>query len=573
MKTKLKMTINNKEVDFIKGETIYQVAKKAGLFIPTLCYMEGYKPSGACRICVVEDVKTGRLIASCSYPAESGMEVRTDSPQVRMSRKKIIELLLSNHPQDCLTCTKSGACLLQNLSKQYGVDEIAFQGGAKKKAVIDKASPSVERDMAKCILCGRCVTVCSEKQGVSAIDFSHRGFSTQVAPGSFKSLAEGNCVSCGQCIMACPVGALHEISHKKLVIDAIINPNKKVALQFAPACQMTFPEYFKKSISVDDATKKIIGALRSIGVNFVFDTCTAADITIVEEAKELVERLTKKNKPLPMFTSCCPAWINFIETFYPKHTKHLSSCKSPHMMKGALIKHLSEKLLKTKAKDLFVVSVMPCVAKKSETGRPQLENEGMANVDAVLTTRELFSLLDEFGIQYEKIQDSDYDRPFANASGAGKIFGATGGVMEAAIRTAYYYVTGKELDNVDYKPVRGMSEIKRATVDIAGTQVNVAVVNGLGNVVDILEDISAGKSDLHFIEVMSCPSGCVGGAGQPYNTDAELLKSRTKTTYKEDENSKIRRSHENPDVIELYDKHINEHEAHDLLHTRYKGDK
>lgn len=567
------MKINDREIEFSKGETIYEIATRAGYSIPTLCYMEGYKPTGACRICVVEDAKSGRLIASCSYPADPGMEIKTDSQKVRASRKKTIELLLSNHPQDCLTCDKSGFCLLQNLSKQYGISEIAFKGGAKKKNIVDKASPSVERDMAKCILCGRCVTVCGEKQKVAAIDFSYRGFATQITPGNHKSLNEGKCVSCGQCIMACPVGALREISHRSLVIDAIVNKKKKVAFQFAPACQMTFPEYFKKTISVDDATKKIVGALRHIGVSLVLDTCTAADITIVEEARELIERITKKNKPLPMFTSCCPAWVNFMETFYPKQTGHLSSCKSPHIMEGALLKHLSKKVLDIDPKDLFVVSVMPCVAKKSETGRPQLNNDGLENVDAVLTTRELFALLDEFGIQFEKVSDSDYDRPFSVASGAGKIFGSSGGVMEAALRSAYFYITGKELENLDFKGVRGMNEVKRASVDVNGTVVNVAVVNGLGNVVDIIEDIAAGKSDLHFIEVMSCPAGCVGGAGQPYGTDVDAIKSRIKTTYKNDEQAKIRCSHQNEEVKELYEKHISEHDAHDLLHTRYRGDK
>lgn len=569
---KLKMKINNKEVEFTKGDTIYEVAKKAGFFIPTLCYMEGFKPSGACRICVVEDSRSGRLIASCSYPADAGMDVKTDSTKVRATRKKIIELLLSNHPQDCLVCEKSGHCLLQQLSKQYAISEVAFKG-AKKKFVIDKASPSVERDMAKCILCGRCVTACGEKQKVSAIDFAYRGFSTKIAPGNNKSLAEGKCVACGQCIMACPVGALREIPHKKQVLDALLDPKRRVAFQFAPACQMTFPEYFKKAVSVDDATKKIIGALRHIGADFVFDTCTAADITIVEEARELIKRLTEKKAPLPMFTSCCPAWVNFMETFYPKLTGHLSSCKSPHMMKGALVKHLGEKLLKADPKDLFLVSVMPCVAKKSEVKRPQLANDGMSNVDAVLTTRELFSILDEFGIQFEKIDDSDYDRPFSTASGAGKIFGATGGVMEAALRTAYYYVTKKEAEKIDFTEVRGMSNVKRASVTIGDVSVNVAVVNGLGNVVDILEDIEAGKSDLHFIEVMSCPAGCVGGAGQPFGTDAELLKSRTKTTYKNDEKAGIRCSHNNPEVAGLYEKHLDEHSAHEYLHTRYRGEK
>jgi NADH-quinone oxidoreductase subunit G/NADP-reducing hydrogenase subunit HndD len=567
------MKINDKEVEFKKGETIYEIAKKAGFFIPTLCYMEGFKASGSCRICVVEDAKSGRLIASCSYPADNGMEVKTDSPKVRGSRKKTIELLLSNHPQECLICEKSGHCLLQDLSKQYGINEITYKGGAKKKNTIDKASPSVERDMAKCILCGRCVTVCGEKQKVSAIDFAYRGFATQITPGNHKSLNEGKCVSCGQCIMACPVGALKEISHKKLVIDAIVGKKKKVAFQFAPACQMTFPEYFKKTISVDDATKKIIGSLRHIGVSLVLDTCTAADITIVEEAHEFISRFTKKDRPLPMFTSCCPAWINFIETFYPKLTGHLSSCKSPHIMEGALLKHLSKKLLDIDAKDLFVVSVMPCVAKKSETGRTQLNNDNLSNVDAVLTTRELFSLLDEFGIQFEKIEDSDYDRPFSTASGAGKIFGSSGGVMEAALRSAYYYITNTELENIEFKGVRGMAELKRASVEISGNKVNVAVVNGLGNVVDILEDIISGKSDLHFVEVMSCPSGCIGGAGQPYGTDVEAIRSRMKTTYKNDEKAAIRCSHQNEEVKDLYAKHISEHDAHELLHTRYKGDK
>lgn len=569
MKEVLKMKINQIEVAFSKGETIYQVAKKAGFFIPTLCYMEEFKPSGACRICVVEDVKNNRLIASCSYPAEPNMEIRTDSQKIRTTRKKIIELLLSNHPKDCLTCVKSGFCLLQDLSKKYGVDEISFYG-ATKKHIVDKASPAIERDMAKCILCGRCITTCAEKQGVHAIDFSHRGFNTQVSPGAFKSLNESKCVACGQCIMACPVGALHEISHKKLVIDALNNPNKKVIFQFAPACQMTFPEYFNKNISVSQATKKIIGALKTIGAKYVFDTCTAADITIVEEAKELVDRIKNKTKPLPMFTSCCPAWINFIETFYPKYTNHLSTCKSPHMMQGALVKHLSNKLLNLNADEIFMVSVMPCTAKKSEIARPQLTYNKMPEVDAVLTTRELFSLLDEFGIQYEKVNEADYDQPFFDASGAGKIFGATGGVMEAALRTAYYYLTNQKLENIEFKNVRGLDDIKRATIYINNTPINIAVVNGLKNVIDIMEDIINNKSDLHFIEVMSCQSGCIGGAGQPYTTNLDLIKNRLKVTYQEDTNAKIRYSHENPNVIELYSKHLNEKSAHEILHTSYK---
>jgi len=572
----LKIKINNKEVTFKAGETLFQVAKKAGYFIPTMCHMEGCKPTGACRVCIVEDAKSHRLIASCSFPAEDGMEILTDSPAIRTSRKTIIELMLANHPQDCLTCDKSGNCTLQSLAKQYGISKVSYKGEMKLDR-IDKASFSVERDFAKCVLCGKCVTVCAEKQGVSAIDFAYRGFNTQIKPGNRCSLAEGNCVGCGQCIMVCPVGALKEISHKERVWDAINNKKKRVVVQIAPACQITFPEFFKKNISVDEATKKVVGALKRIGVDIVIDTNTAADITIVEEAKEFVERLTKKNpKPLPMFTSCCPGWINFIEAFYPNMTDHLSSCKSPHMMEGALVKRLSKEVLNIEPKDVYMVSIMPCTAKKYECNRPELENDGMKNVDSVLTTRELFVMLNEFGIQFEQVEGVEFDVPFSKATGAARIFGASGGVMEAALRTAYFYVTGQELPEsaVNFEDVRGISSnVKRATVDVAGTKVNVGVVNGLGNVVEVIEDIINGKNDLHFIEVMTCQSGCIGGGGQPFETDIELLKSRMKKTYKTDENSKLRKSHLNPEVKALYDKYIKEDMAHEYLHTTYKKDK
>ncbi len=564
----MKVTINNKECWANPGETILTVAQREGIQIPTLCYLKGFTPTGSCRVCVVEVEGQRNLIPSCAYPVTEGMVVQTNSPRVRRSRKTIVELLIANHPQDCLTCVRNGNCELQDLAAQYGVRDVRYAGEIRG-GKIDVASPSIERDPEKCILCGRCVRVCHETQNVGAIDFVRRGFRTAVAPAMDGSLNAIACVFCGQCITVCPVGALREKSNEKIVWEAINNPKMHVVAQIAPAVRVALGEEFGMEPG-SVVTGKIVAALRRLGVDRVFDTNFGADLTIIEEASELLSRVKSGGK-LPMLTSCSPGWIKYIEHFYPDLLGHVSSCKSPHEMEGALIKSYYSEKTGIPAKDIYVISIMPCIAKKFEAQRPELK-EVFADVDAVLTTRELARMIKNAGIDFTRLADEHFDDPMGESTGAAAIFGAAGGVMEAALRSAHFFLTGKEMDNVEFTPVRGLQGVKEGEVTIAGLTIKIAAVSGLKNIGAILDKIRSGESTYHFIEVMACPNGCINGGGQPINSDPDRVRKRMEAIYAIDRTLPKRASHQNEAVMRLYKEYLGEpngHKAHELLHTHY----
>ncbi|HOY43444.1 MAG TPA: NADH-dependent [FeFe] hydrogenase, group A6 [bacterium] len=564
----MKVTINNKECWANPGETILTVAQREGIQIPTLCYLKGFTPTGSCRVCVVEVEGQRNLIPSCAYPVTEGMVVLTNSPRVRRSRKTIVELLIANHPQDCLTCVRNGNCELQDLAAQYGVRDVRYAGEIRG-GKIDVASPSIERDPEKCILCGRCVRVCHEVQNVGAIDFVRRGFKTAVAPAMDGSLNAIACVFCGQCITVCPVGALREKSNEKIAWEAINNPKKHVVAQIAPAVRVALGEEFGMEPG-SVVTGKIVAALRRLGVDRVFDTNFGADLTIIEEASELLHRVKSGGK-LPLLTSCSPGWVKYIEHFYPDLLGHVSSCKSPHEMEGALIKSYYAEKTGIPAKDIYVISIMPCIAKKFEAQRPELK-EVFADVDAVLTTRELARMIKNAGIDFTRLNDEHFDDPMGESTGAAAIFGAAGGVMEAALRTAHFFLTGKEMDNVEFTPVRGLQGVKEGEVTIAGLTIKIAAVSGLKNISAILDKIRSGENTYQFIEVMACPNGCINGGGQPINSDPDRVRKRMEAIYAIDRTLPKRASHQNEAVMRLYKEYLGEpngHKAHELLHTHY----
>ena len=574
------LTINGKTVTATAGQTLLQVCRDQGIDIPTLCYMEGLFPSGACRMCVVEVEGARGLVPSCAFPAADGQVVSTHSPRARRARKTIVELLLANHPQECLTCVRSNNCGLQALAADLGVREMRYEG-ARRAYPIDASSVSLVRDPEKCILCGRCVRVCEEVQGVAAIDFTNRGFQTVIMPAFNTSLENTACVNCGQCILVCPTGALREQSNLKEVWDAINDPDYLVVAQVAPAIRATIGEEFGMPVG-SRVTGKLAAALRRAGFDRVFDTDFAADLTIMEEGSELLHRLTNQGS-LPMITSCSPGWVKYIEHFYPEQLDHLSSAKSPHEMLGTLIKtYYAEKEGLDPAK-IIVVSIMPCTAKKYEAQRPELSDSGYQDVDYVLTTREAARLIKLAGIKFENLPDEEFDSAFGTASGAAVIFGSTGGVMEAALRTAKFLltapqgevpdmVTNEMLGRVDFTPVRGMEGVKEADVDLNGVQLKVAVAHGLMNARVLIEQIAAGTSPYHFIEVMGCPGGCIGGGGSPMPTNTEVRKQRMAAIYCEDEALTLRASHDNPIIKQLYAEYLGKplsHKSHELLHTSY----
>ncbi|MAT58720.1 MAG: ferredoxin [Ignavibacteriae bacterium] len=565
----IELTINNIKVKAEEGMTILDAAKSVGIKVPTLCHMKDLFPTGACRICVVEVDGMKGLVPSCAFPVSEGMKVDTNSPRVRRSRKTIVELLIENHPQDCLVCVRNKNCELQDLSERYSVREHRFSG-EKKDHAIDISSASMERDPAKCILCGRCVRTCNEVQQVGAIDFTNRGFKTNVTTPYNKGLNVSDCILCGQCILVCPTAALREKSHGKEVQNAINDKKKFTVAQIAPAVRATLGEEYNLPLGTN-VTGQLITGLRRLGFDKVFDTNFAADLTILEEATELIDRVTN-GKTLPMFTSCCPGWVKYIEQNRPSLLKHVSSCKSPHEMEGAVLKTYYAKKMGLDPKDIYVVSIMPCTVKKFESSRPELSENHIKDVDAVLTTRELVRLFKMAGIDFNDIPESEFDNPLGESTGAAAIFGTSGGVMEAAVRTAYYKVTGEELENLELSDIRGMSGIKESSLDLKGTTVNVAVVNGIGNVDQILDEIEHGESKYHFIEVMACPGGCINGGGQPIHQKPEKLKKRVEALYTIDNKMKNRRSHENKSVQKLYDEFLeypNSHKAHEILHTTY----
>ncbi len=563
------INVNSKDCEIQQGETILEVLNRNGIKVPTLCHLKDSTPTGACRMCVVEDVKTGKLITSCSFPAVSGMEIKTHSQRVVESRKTIIELLLSNHPDDCLYCVRNKNCELQNLSEEHHVRERRIRG-RKNSEKLDLSSASIVRDPEKCVLCGRCVTVCEDVMGVGCIDFIHRGNQSIIGTSFNQGLNTSSCINCGQCIMVCPTGALTEKNHFAEIQEALNNPAKRVVVQYAPSISVSMAEELGIE-SGTDINGILNASLRKVGFDNIFDSSFSADLTIMEESAELVERITTGGV-LPQITSCCPGWVKFAEEFYPELLPNLSTCKSPQQMMGAVIKSYFAQVENLKPEEIYSVAIMPCTAKKFEAQREEMTQAGISDVDAVLTTRELTKFLKLYGIDMHNIQPELTDSPLGFRSTAGKLFGASGGVMEAALRTAHFKITGKELVNFQIPQVRGLERRKEAKIKIGDLELGIAVVNGMGNARGLLDEIKNGRSDIHFIEVMACPGGCIGGGGQHIGTNEEQLKTRMKTLYKIDENETLKVSHKNPEIIDLYNKFLGaplSHKSHKLLHTEY----
>jgi NADP-reducing hydrogenase subunit HndD len=579
--------VDNIPVSVPENTTILAAAKKAGAAIPTLCYLQGYEPIGACRICVVEVDGAKALVASCSVPVAEGMKIRTNTRRVREARKTVMELLLSEHDGDCQTCERNEDCELQKIASDLGIRTIRY-AGEKAAAGIDDSTPGLVRDNSKCIKCRRCVTVCNQVQRVGALFPQARGFKTVIGPAFACDLESVTCVQCGQCAAVCPVGAIVEQSHIQRVWNALEDPAKTVVVQTAPAVRAALGECFGFEPGTL-VTGKMVSALRRLGFKTVFDTNFTADLTIIEEGTELLTRLKKalhdkEQVALPQFTSCSPGWIKYIECFYPNLLPNLSTCKSPQQMFGALAKTYWAQKVGKRAEDIFVVSVMPCTAKKFEAQRPEMNGSGVQDVDAVLTTRELARMIKQAGIDFASLPDDNFDRVMGVSSGAGDIFANTGGVMEAALRTAWEIITGKPLpfDKLHVEPIAGLDGIKEASVTITGTvpewsflenvTLKVAVTHGLGNAQRIIERIAAGRASYHFVEIMTCPGGCIGGGGQPRLTDDAKRRQRIRAIYKEDENKKLRKSHENPKIKQVYGEFLNiplGKRSHHLLHTNY----
>ena len=563
--------------------TILEAAKACGYEIPSLCaFNHGECSKGSCRVCLVEATGARGLVASCVYPVNEGMEITISSPKAVQARRCSVELLLSNHNKNCQQCDKNGKCELLHVAQLVGARDGMYEG-AKTEVTVDMLTPSIKRDTSKCILCGRCIERCKNAHGLSVLGFERRGFKTIVAPAGNRSFANSPCILCGQCVSVCPTGALMEVSEIDKV-DAAMKAGKYVVVQTAPAVRAAIGEEFGMKIGTP-ATGKMVAALRRLGFKKVFDTNFGADLTIMEEATELLSRVTNGGV-LPMITSCSPGWVNYAEYYYGDLLPHLSSCKSPHEMFGAILKHYYAEKKGIKPEDMFVVSVMPCTAKKYEKERPELVTDGLKDVDAVLTTRELAKLIKRSGILFDRLPEEDFDYDIVgDYTGAGVIFGATGGVMEAALRTAAWKLTGKELENVEIKEVRGLEGIKEASFNLGGTEVKVAVAHGMKNAKVLLDEIREGKSPYQFIEIMGCPGGCVAGGGQPYvkpcflpNEEDNILDTyrdkRANALYSEDEGRPLRVSHKNPQIIDLYRNFLgepNSHKAHELLHTTYSA--
>jgi len=568
------ITIDNRKIQVPKDYTILEAAKAANIYIPTLCFLKDINEIGACRMCVVEVKGARSLQAACVYPVSEGLEIYTQSPAVREARKVTLELILSNHEKKCLTCVRSKNCELQTLAEELKVKDIRFEGETYKLP-LDDFSPSVVRDPNKCILCRRCVSMCKNVQQVSVIDTTERGFKTIISSAFNKSLNEVPCTMCGQCINVCPVGALREKDDTDKVWEALANPELHVIVQTAPAVRVALGEEFGMPIG-SRVTGNMIAALKLLGFDRVFDTDTAADLTIMEEGTEVINRIKNGGK-LPVITSCSPGWIKFCEHYYPEFLDNLSTCKSPHEMFGAILKSYYAEKEGIDPSKVFVVSIMPCTAKKFEAARPELAANGYPDVDVVLTTRELARMIKEAGIDFKNVYEEHFDDPMGDASGAGVIFGATGGVMEAALRTVAEILSGQSIDNVDYEQVRGVEGIKEASVKVGDLTLKAAVAHGLGNARKLLDRIKAGEAEYHFVEIMACPGGCVNGGGQPIQPSkvrswTDLRTERAKAIYEEDKELPIRKSHENPRIKALYEEYLGEpgsHKAHKLLHTHY----
>ena len=569
--------INGMPLSVQKGYTILEAARSAGINIPTLCYLKDINEIGACRICVVEVKGARSLVASCVYPVNEGMEVITNSPAVLKSRRLTLELILSTHEKKCLSCVRSGDCELQRLCKELGVEDSGKFDGARPEYELDTSAPHMYRDNNKCILCRRCVAACENLQAVGVIGPNERGFNTHIGCAFEAELGETACVSCGQCIVACPTGALSERDDTGKVWAALDDPDKVVIVNTAPSIRATLGEAFGMPIGTN-VEGKMVTALRMLGFDKVFDTDFSADLTIMEEANEFIERVKNGGK-LPLITSCSPGWVKFCEHYFPDMVDNLSSCKSPQQMFGAVIKTYYAEKMGIDPKKIVVVSVMPCTAKKFEAGRDDQSAAGVPDVDIALTTRELARMIDRAGIMFTELPDSEFDAPLGTATGAGVIFGATGGVMEAALRTAVETLTDTKLDDqtMEFHDVRGTEGIKEASYQVGDLNVKVAVASGLANAKKLLTDIREGKAEYHFVEIMACPGGCVNGGGQPIQpasvrnfTDLKAL--RAAALYAEDRNLPYRKSHDNPIIKEVYDNYFGKpgsHKAHEVLHTTY----
>ena len=582
----IKLTIDNRPVEVAEGTTILKAARQAGIHIPTLCYfeLEGMnfenKPGG-CRVCVVEVVKdfNGRprrnLAPACATECVEGMEVLTHSQRVINARRTVVELILSDHPTDCLTCAKSGQCELQKLAQNLGIRQIPYKGEQSTYRV--DMSPSIIRDVDKCIMCRRCENVCNNIQSVGALSAVNRGFQAVVAPAFEQDMVDSPCVMCGQCVQVCPVGALSEVDDTRNVMMAINDPKKTVVVQTAPAVRVAIGEEFGMEPGTI-VTGQLAAALRQLGFDYVFDTDFAADLTIMEEGTELLQRIDRftkgdKSVRLPILTSCCPGWVNFFEHNFPDMLDVPSTAKSPQQMFGAIAKSYWAEKMGIKREDLVVVSIMPCLAKKYECKREEFSVNGNPDVDYVLSTRELARLIKQFNLDLKEMPTADFDDPLGESTGAAVIFGVTGGVIEAATRTAYEVFTGKKLEKIEFTELRGLEGIRDAWVDFNGTPIHIGIAHGLKNARTLLEKVRKGEEQFHAIEVMACPGGCIGGAGQPYHHgDSSIIKKRFDATYEEDRNKPLRKSHENPSVIKLYKEFLGEpcgHKSHELLHTHY----
>ena len=567
--------INGMDVTAPAGSTILEAARLAHIEIPTLCYLKEINEIGACRMCVVEVKGARTLVTACVYPINEGMEVWTNTPKVIESRKKTLQLLLSNHRKECLSCVRSGNCELQQLCRDLGVTDEHKYDGEMLESEIDTSAAHMIRDNSKCILCRRCVAVCEKVQGIGVIGANERGFKTYIGSAFDMGLGETSCVSCGQCIAVCPTGALREKDYIDEVLEAVADPDKYVCVQTAPSVRAALGEEFGYPMGTD-VEGKMAAALRRIGFDKVFDTDFSADLTIMEEAHEFLDRV-QNGGVLPMITSCSPGWIKYCEHYFPDMTEHLSSCKSPQQMFGAVLKTYYAEKMGIDPKKIVSVSIMPCTAKKFEIGRPDQSAAGVPDVDYALTTRELARMIKRLGIRFNELQDEGFDDPLGESTGAAVIFGATGGVMEAALRTAVETLTGESLPNPEFVDVRGTEGIKEATYNVAGMDVKVAVASGLGNARKLLERVKSGEADYHFIEIMGCPGGCVNGGGQPQVSGAvrntvDVQGIRAKVLYDNDAAKTIRKSHENPSIKKVYEEYFGEpgsHKAHEVLHTTY----
>ena len=570
----IKINIDGRDIEVEKGITVLQAARKAKIDIPTLCFLKDINAAGDCRMCIVEIEGRRGLVPSCNTKVEEGMKIKTNTPAINESRKVILDLILSSHNRACLTCVRNGNCELQTLAEKFGMGEIEYPG-KEVEPHIDDLSPSIVRDASKCIMCKRCVATCKNVQKISAIDVAGRGFKSHISTTNEASLNDVNCTNCGQCIQACPTGALRE---KETIDDVWLklkDPDAYVVVQTAPAVRVALGEEFGMPIGTN-VTGKMVSALKRLGFDKVFDTNTGADLTIMEEASEFIERV-QGGGVLPMITSCSPGWVKYIEMNYPELLPHVSTCKSPHQMFGALVKTYFAQKEGIDPRKIYMVSVMPCVAKKFERQREEMKVNGLDDVDNVITTRELARMIKQAGIEFQDLEDEQFDNPMGEATGAAAIFGTTGGVMEAALRTAQDILTCQDLPKIEFESVRGGKGIKKATVNVAGNDINVVAASGLANAQKIMEEIKEGKADYQFVEIMACPGGCIMGGGQPIKSskirrEVDVRKLRADALYSIDEKSTIRKSHENPVIQKLYQEFLQRpgsHKAHELLHTHY----